>query len=650
MDCSSDIEAVTEGKRKMKKRVGGLAYMINETPPWYLCILLGFQHYLTMLGANLAVPLALRKYMCFETNDLALSEVIATVFFTSGIATLLQTTFGVRLPIVQGSTFTFIAPATAILTLDKFKCPEPSSNATLGANETAIDMNEIWKPRMLEIQGAIMVASLFQVLIGVTGLMGVLLRFIGPVAIAPTITLIGLALFEVAAYHSAKQWGVAIMTVVLIALFSQYLQNIKIPFPGYSKERGCHMNFYPVFRLFPIILAICVSWMVCAIVTAADGLPVGNAGRTDTKVGTLQKAKWFRVPYPGQWGLPTVSVAGVFGMLAGVIASIVESVGDYYACARMCGAPPPPTHAINRGIGIEGLGCIITGAWGTGSGTTSYSENIGAIGITKVGSLRVIQFGALVALVMGVVGKVGALFTTIPDPIVGGVFLVMFGMITAVGISNLQYVDMTSARNMFIVGVSIVAGMAIPFSLKAMFEADKNLIQTGSMEVDQIIKVLLTTNIAVGGLIALFLDNTIPGTAKERGITAWRKRGSGKEGGEDEDFQVAPIHVYDLPCCLKSLGYKPFAKYVPFLPYYPPESNTDGATNVAIVMEPIPDEKHDGKAEVEGAKLDGKLDDGKDDVRSDEKLDAVDAADDKNNSDASGVKEEEKVDADITAF
>ena len=67
-----------------------------------------------------------------------------------------------------------------------------------------------------------------------------------------------------------------------------------------------------------------------------------------------------------------MTAAGVFGMLAGVLASAIESVGDYYACARLSGAPPPPVHAINRGIGVEGLGCILAGLWGTGNGTTSY--------------------------------------------------------------------------------------------------------------------------------------------------------------------------------------------------------------------------------------------------------------------------------------
>ena len=82
-----------------------------------------------------------------------------------------------------------------------------------------------------------------------------------------------------------------------------------------------------------------------------------------------------------------MSAAGVFGMFAGVLASMIESIGDYYACARLAGAPPPPRHAVNRGIGMEGLGCLLAGAWGSGNGTTSYSENIGAIGITKVGNL-----------------------------------------------------------------------------------------------------------------------------------------------------------------------------------------------------------------------------------------------------------------------
>lgn len=79
-----------------------------------------------------------------------------------------------------------------------------------------------------------------------------------------------------------------------------------------------------------------------------------------------------------------MNLAAVFGMLAGIICSMAESVGDYHACARLSGAPPPPNHAINRGIGVEGVGSLLAGAFGTGNGTTSFSENVAALGITKV--------------------------------------------------------------------------------------------------------------------------------------------------------------------------------------------------------------------------------------------------------------------------
>ena len=85
-----------------------------------------------------------------------------------------------------------------------------------------------------------------------------------------------------------------------------------------------------------------------------------------------------------QFGVPTVSAAGYVGFLAATLSSIIESIGDYYAAARISGAPPPPPHAVNRGIAMEGFCSIISGLVGAGHATTSYSGNIGAIGITKV--------------------------------------------------------------------------------------------------------------------------------------------------------------------------------------------------------------------------------------------------------------------------
>lgn len=569
-----EIELAEKGAQPVtKQKTLGLSYLINENPPWYISLLLGFQHYLTMLGATLAIPFIISGPMCFATNTLAISEVLSTIFFSSGLVTLLQSTFGVRLPIVQGGTFAFITPTFAILSLPEWKCPDDPVDNANSTNSSIPGDDELWKTRMREIQGAIMVSALFQIVIGFTGLIGILLRFIGPLAIAPTITLVGVALFSVAADHAGNHWGISMMTIVLIALFSQYINKYDIPVPAYGKAKGgCYVGRFALFRLFPVILAIAVSWMICAIITAAGKFPSDPRipqymARTDARIQVLKEAKWFRFPYPGQWGLPTVSAAGVFGMLAGVLASIIESVGDYYACARLSGAPPPPRHAICRGIGMEGIGCLLTGALGTGNGTTSYSENIGAIGITKVGSLRVIQFGALVMIFVGVLGKFGALFVSIPDPIVGGVFMVMFGMIAAVGISNLQYADMNSSRNLFIVGFSIVFGLALPHYMKS----HPGTIDTGVAEIDQILTVLLSTSMAVGCIVALILDNTIPGTDEERGIKTWRQHLSSDDG--EEQGETAPIEVYDLPCGLNRLSKYKVSKYLPFLPYKGYEHN-----------------------------------------------------------------------------
>ena len=108
--------------------------------------------------------------------------------------------------------------------------------------------------------------------------------------------------------------------------------------------------------------------------------------------------------------------------------------------------------------------------------------------VFQVGSLRVIQFGGLVMMIVGVVGKFGALFVSIPDPIVGGVFMVMFGMIAAVGISNLQFADMNSSRNLFIVGFSIVFGLALPHYMNN----HPGAIQTGT----QVLNWLLLSQLA----------------------------------------------------------------------------------------------------------------------------------------------------------
>ncbi|NXY90888.1 S23A1 protein, partial [Alcedo cyanopectus] len=517
-------------------------YTITDTPPWYLCILLGIQHFLTAMGGLVAIPLILSKELCLQHDLLTQSHLICTIFFVSGICTLLQVLFGVRLPIIQGGTFAFLTPTLAMLSLPKWKCPAWTQNATL-VNASSPEFIEVWQMRMREVQGAVIVASCFQIFVGFSGLIGFLMRFIGPLTIAPTITLVALPLFDSAGNEAGQHWGIAFMTISFIVLFSQYLKDVPVPLPSYQRGKKCHFSPVYLFQIFPVLLGLSLSWLLCYVLTVTDVLPAdptsyGHLARTDTRGDVLSQAPWFRLPYPGQWGVPTVSLAGIFGILAGVISSMLESVGDYYACARLSGAPPPPRHAVSRGIGVEGLGCLLAGAWGTGNGTTSYSENVGALGITKVGSRMVIVAGACAMLLSGIFGKVGAMFASIPTPVIGGMFLVMFGVITAVGISNLQYTDMNSSRNIFIFGFSVFAGLTVP----NWASKNNTLLETGIIQLDQVIQVLLTTGMFVGGLLGFLLDNTIPGTQEERGLLAWKNSHKG-----EADNSLLISKVYDLP-------------------------------------------------------------------------------------------------------
>ncbi|KAK3570504.1 hypothetical protein QTP86_020079 [Hemibagrus guttatus] len=489
-----------------------------------------------------------------------------------------------RLPILQGGTFTLLAPTTSLLSMPDWVCPAWTQNATL-VNTSSPEFIDVWQSRIRVIQGSIMVGSLFQVLVGFSGIIGLFLRFIGPLTIAPTISLIGLSLFDSTGMNAGSHWGISAMTTCLIVLFSQYLRHIAIPLPAYSKAKKFHISKTNIFQILPVLLGITVSWLICYLLTIYNVLPsdpmqYGYLARTDIKGDVMGTAPWFRFPYPGQWGLPTVSLAGVLGILAGVISSMIESVGDYHACARLSGAPPPPKHAINRGIGIEGLGCLLAGAWGTGNGTTSYSENVGALGITKVGSRMVIVASGVIMIIMGLFGKIGAIFSTIPTPVIGGMFLVMFGVIAAVGISNLQYADMNSSRNIFIFGFSMFTGLVIPnWIIK-----NPDVLNTGIVELDQVLQVLLTTGMFVGGLFGFVLDNTIPGTKQERGMILWNK------AHEDEsENTVESEEVYGLPCGISSrLAFYSWVRYIPFCPSYKTRPQNDTSSK----KEPCKDNTH----------------------------------------------------------
>uniref|UniRef100_A0A3Q2XFR1 Si:dkey-106n21.1 n=1 Tax=Haplochromis burtoni TaxID=8153 RepID=A0A3Q2XFR1_HAPBU len=477
-----------------------LVYSLNDRPPWYLCILLGFQHYILAFGGIIAVPLILAEPLCIKDNNIAKSQLISTIFFVSGLCTLLQTTVGNRLPILQGGTFSFITPTLAILALPKWQCPVPNvpvKPLVQFHNGTRNDITSLLS-YLPQIQGAILVSSLLQLTLGLSGLVGLVLRYIGPLAIAPTINLIGLSLFTEAGKKSGGHWGIAALTVGLILLFSQYLSNVDVPMVSYKNKKWMVFQ-YPLFKLFSVLFGMCGGWLICFLLTIFDVLPsksdkYGFSARTDINLDAVTNSPWFHVPYPGKLEI-----------------SLLLTI--------------PPSTA--TGI-ITKVRCI-------------------------VGSRLVLQTTGILMIILGIFGKFGAIFITIPDPVIGGMFLIMFGMIAAVGISNLQYVDLNSSRNLVILGFSTFSGLVLP----TWFQSNP-----GIKELDQLIVVLFTTHMFIGGFFGFILDNTIPGTDKERGIKSWQDK------VQDGSKNMHDQSCYDIPFCNKVLKRFRCFQCLPFLPSY----------------------------------------------------------------------------------
>jgi len=330
--------------------------------------------------------------------------------------------------------------------------------------------------------------------------------------------------------------------IIVLVLFSQYMTRFTITISGMR---------LPIFELFPILASIIVVWIYAYILTEAGVWEEDSICRTDYR-DVISDSPWFRVSYPGQWGAPVFKAWAIIPMLGAMIASMVESVADYYACAKLSGAPPPTGAVISRGLAAEGIGLFMCGIFGTGNGTTSYSENIGALQLTRVGSRAVVQTGALVMVIASLFGKFGAVFASMPPPMVGALYCCLFGVIVAVGLSNLQYVDMNLSRNIFIVGFSIfnclsIAGPAGYLTSK-MEDPVNPRNPFGDGDWGDIAFPFFNSPMIVAFLSAFILDNTIPGTKKQRGLDIWDKVKE-RSGASSEEFG----RVYGLPACLAKI-------------------------------------------------------------------------------------------------
>ncbi|XP_062226616.1 nucleobase-ascorbate transporter 12-like isoform X2 [Phragmites australis] len=392
--AAPSLPQLQEDEEEVPERPAHVKYELRDTPGVFPLVIYGFQHYISMIGSIILIPLAMVPAMGGTADDMA--AVVSTVLLVTGMTTLLHMFIGTRLPLVQGPSFVYLAPALAIINSPEF----------FGLNDNN------FKHIMKHLQGAIIIGGVFQVVLGYTGLMSLFLRLINPVVVSPTVAAVGLSFFSYGFTKIGTCIEMGILQLLTVVVFALYLRKIKL-------------FGYRVLLIYAVPLGLGITWAIAFVLTATGvysykgcdaNIPASNnvsafcrkhvLRMTSCRVDTshaLRSSPWFRFPYPLQWGTPVFSwKMGLVMCVVSVIAS-VDSVGSYHASSLFVATRPPTSGVVSRGIGVEGVSTVLAGLWGTGVGSATITENVHTIAVTKMGSRRAVGFGAILLVLFSIV-------------------------------------------------------------------------------------------------------------------------------------------------------------------------------------------------------------------------------------------------------
>ncbi|MDF3838007.1 nucleobase:cation symporter-2 family protein [Cupriavidus basilensis] len=408
--------------------------LTNERLPSGRLLALGLQHVLVMYAGTVAVPLIIGGALKLPKDQLAF--LINADLFAAGLATLIQAfgfwKFGIRMPVMMGVTFASVAPMIAI-----------GSDPNVG---------------LLGIYGAVIAAGVFGIL--VAPLMGRMLGLFPPVVTGTVITLIGVSLMRVGinwaaggqptvravidgvvkdvpnlAYGDLGNLGIAALVLVAILLLSKY-------------GRGLISN-----------CAVLLGIVIGTLVAMALG-KVSFEG--------LNEASAIALITPLHFGIPTFDLPAILSMCVVMLITLVESTGMFLALADITGKRLS-NQDLTRGLRADGLGTVIGGLFNTFP-YTSFSQNVGLVTVTGVRSRYVAVAGGVILIALGMFPKMAHIVASVPQFVLGGAGIVMFGMVAATGIRILGSCDFNRNRfNLFIVAISIGFGM-IPTLAPTFFQ------------------------------------------------------------------------------------------------------------------------------------------------------------------------------------
>ncbi|WP_342129843.1 nucleobase:cation symporter-2 family protein [Hydrogenophaga sp. OTU3427] len=402
---------------------------VDERLPNGKLATLGLQHVLVMYAGAIAVPLIVGRALKLSPEQVAL--LISADLFCCGLVTLIQSLgmtqwFGIRLPVMMGVTFAAVGPMVAMA---------ESMPGAEGARA---------------IFGAIIAAGFIGIFIA--PLASRMLRFFPPVVTGTIIAVIGISLMRV-----GIGWAMG-GPAFLAKIPDPATPGKLIANAGYAALDNMAIAFF----VLAAILAIAkFARGFLANISVLLGIVLGGivaalAGKMH--FDKVAHAHWFDVVLPFAFGMPTFDPVLILTMTLVMIVTFIESTGMFLALADLTGRKLS-TQSLTAGLRTDGLGTIIGGIFNTFP-YTSFSQNVGLVGVTGVRSRFVCVAGGLILIVLGLIPKMAALIESLPQFVLGGAGLVMFGMVAATGIRILSGVNFKDNKNnLYIVAVSISLGM-----------------------------------------------------------------------------------------------------------------------------------------------------------------------------------------------
>ncbi len=423
---------------------GSRTHPVDQVLPAPKLFAYGFQHVLAFYAGAVLVPILVANALGLSNEQLI--HLINADLFTCGIASLIQSIgfgrrwfrFGIKLPLLQGVTFTAVSPMIAIGT------------AVMAGGGTNID-------GLLTIYGSVIVAGLFTIL--VAPFFARLLRFFPPVVTGSIILIIGVALIPVAA--GDVTYGAIIGQNGMFIDPATGQPDFSGGFLDYSLQNGplllqnlayaggtlaVIIFMQRFFRGFLQTIAVLIGLVAGTLVAFMLG---------DAHFDDVATSPWVGVVTPFSFGIPQFSITAIISMIIVMLITMVETTGDSYATGEIVGKRISPSD-IAAAIRADGLATVLGGVFNSFP-YTAFAENVGLVRLTQVKSRWVVATAGLIMIVLGLLPKAAAIVSGIPHPVLGGAALALFAAVAVAGIQTLQKVDFNDHRNGIIIGTTLAA-------------------------------------------------------------------------------------------------------------------------------------------------------------------------------------------------